>query len=1034
MSLFNILNSQERTEFDLPPKFTGEDRKRYFRTNRELNDILKTFRSPTSKIAFILLYGYLRASGKLFQSFRNDDIVYVANQLKIQNHEVRLNNYSRQLFRLHKKIFTDKLGYTVFDETVEKQVREQIRFALRSQTRHRQIFGSLADKLFKDMVLLPTYNALASIIDEESKLYDREIEDRLICCLSIEDIERFDKLLTKVNHPPTRDSNLELQVDETLPENTPYILTQLKRFNQSNRPSKVRKNLDSLDILQELFKKFKSAKDVVNFTDEGIKYYALLTIKQKLYQIIRKSTEARLIYFYCFVSHQYYRLNDTLADTILMSVSSFNNQVKKAVETNYYETRTQKDMILKESQESRKKQSTGYQIMRIVIKDASLNDRQKLEKLNSLIDEVEGNLISQEVIKAIEETKSQNEFYFMEKLSKSLLLKVSEIIKRLEFSRNEQTSDLELIKAIDHYCKTNGDVGVKPPVEFLNSRQRKKLKRGKYFKKSLYKVFFFQSVANNIKAGRLNLKYSYRFRSSEEYMLTDKDFKENMEKYTQIANLEDKKDFNVVEKALISKSEETYEKTNHNILNGNNTSIKFDDKGNFILETPKLTEAKTKLSDLLPKEKYISLIEIMYTIERNTGFCQLFENIQERAKKVKTSKEVLLATIFALGCNIGIQRAAKITKLNESDLEYARRWFLSMENLKQANEKVIEAIAKLDLPNIYKQEDNKLYTSSDGQKIINNANSFNANYSYKYGGSARASSTYTFIDMRHILFHSTIISASEREAVYVVDGLLHSKWIKSDIHSTDTFGSTEAVFGLCYILGYDLVPRIKCLNEQTLYATTGKWQYESKSYKLIPDRKINLHLIREEWNNLLRLATSIKLGVCSGSQILKRLNSYSRKNKLYLALRELGRLVKSVTILTYINDPKLRQMVEKLLNVVEHSNRFSKVVRFGNGGELYIKEKEDQDIAESCKRLQENSIILHNYLYLTHQVQAQTDEQEKLKMLRIIRSGSPISWFHINFFGEYNFKEEDNQDSLELDLSRIRDFKLTDYLEELNAD
>ena len=288
--------------------------------------------------------------------------------------------------------------------------------------------------------------------------------------------------------------------------------------------------------------------------------------------------------------------------------------------------------------------------------------------------------------------------------------------------------------------------------------------------------------------------------------------------------------------------------------------------------------------------------------------------------------------------------------------------------------------------------------------------------------------------MRQILFHSTVISASEREAIYVVDGLLHSKWIKSDIHSTDTFGATEAVFGLCYLLGYDLVPRIKDLSKQTLYATTHKKVYEDKKYKLLPNRKINLDLIEEEWDNLLRLATSIKLGICSGSQILKRLNSYSRKNRLYLALRELGRLVKSITILTFIGDKKLRQMVEKQLNLIENSNKFSKVMRFGNGGEIKQKDKEDQDIAESCERLQVNSIILHNYMYLTDKVQKESNENKRLEMLKIIRNGSAISWSHINFFGEYNFNEEDNQDSFDLNMSKIKEFKLNEFLDKLKDD
>ena len=1040
MPVFNILTSQERKEFDSPPRFTGEERKKYFRVGKDLAEILMGLRTPTTQVAFIILYGYLKYSGKLHSEFLSGDVDYVVKQLNLDLKDINFTTYSRQKLSYHKKLIIQNFEYRDFDNEIENRVRAEIRFALRSQTRHRQIFGSIADRLVKEQILLPSYNTLASLIDEEVKLYDRDIEAKLKDCLSEQDITEFEKLLTKVesdDNPKTDKTEdygeLEEGVDETKPENTPYILTELKRFNQSNRPSKVRKNLESLAILQTLFKKLEPAREVINFTDEGNKYYAALTIKQKLYQIIRKSSEARLIYFYCFVNHQYYRLNDTLADTITMSASSFTGQVKRAVENYYFETKSQNDLILKQAYESRKKQSVSYQTMRAIIKDSSLNPEQKLSRLNSLIDEAERSLISAETIEIIEETRNHNEFHFMEKLSKTLILKVSKIIKKLEFN-SHQTDNPELLEAIDHYCKTNGEVGIKPPLEFLSSLQRRKLKKGKDFKKSLYKVFLFLAVADNLKAGRLNLKYSYRFRSAQEYMLQAQDFTENMDKYLEMAELKQKQNFETVGLILTNKSNEVYINTNRAIMHGQNTFIRFDDKGDFILETPKIPDSNTKLSDLLPKEQYISLIEIMYTVARSTKFWNYFENMQQRSNKVKVDKEVLLATIFALGCNIGISKAAKITNLNESDLEYARKWFLSVENLKEANEKVVETISKLELPNIYKQEDGKLYTSSDGQKIINNTETLNANYSYKYGLAAKASVNYTHIDMRHILFHSTVISASEREAIYVVDGLLHSKWVKSDIHSTDTFGSTEAVFGLCYLLGFDLVPRIKDLNEQTLYSIAPKYEYESKKYKLLPDRKINLDLIQGEWDDLLRLATSIKLGICSGSQILKRLNSYSRKNNLYLALRELGRLVKSLTILTYINDLKLRQTVEKLLNIVEHSNRFSKVVRFGNGGEMYIKEKEDQDIAESCKRLQENSIILHNYYYLTNLLQVQSDEQEKLKMLKIIRLGSPISWVHINFFGKYNFKEEDNQDSLDLNLSKIQSFKLADYLDKLNDD
>jgi Tn3 transposase DDE domain len=111
------------------------------------------------------------------------------------------------------------------------------------------------------------------------------------------------------------------------------------------------------------------------------------------------------------------------------------------------------------------------------------------------------------------------------------------------------------------------------------------------------------------------------------------------------------------------------------------------------------------------------------------------------------------------------------------------------------------------------------------------------------------------------------------------------------------------------------------------------------------------------------------------------------------------------------------------------SLNFSKAVRFGNGGEMLKVEKEDQDIAESCKRLQENSIILHNYLYLTRLIQNEPDKVKRQEMLEIISRGSPICWSHINFYGEYNFSEQNNPDSYDLNLSQINTFKLSDFWE-----
>ncbi len=339
MPIFKILNAEERRQFDSPPKFNGEDRKKYFRLNQKLESVLNGLRTPTTKVTFLLSYGYLKASGKLFQGFSDDDLDFVISALGFEKDQIDISKYTRFIARSHKKLILKHYEYSDLEINYEIKLREEIRFFLRSQTRQRQIFGSLADKMVKDGVLLPTYNYLASIIDEEVRNYDLTIETKLKASLTSEDIAEFEGLLTKSK------STKGGELDETLPENTPYILTEFKRFNQSFKPSKIKKNINALQKLKNLYNRFEPAKEAVNFTDEGIKYYAQLTINQKLYQIIRKGSDARLVYFYCFIKHQYYTINDTLGlnmpqlfaiklkesvmKTILKTENSANNYLKK---------------------------------------------------------------------------------------------------------------------------------------------------------------------------------------------------------------------------------------------------------------------------------------------------------------------------------------------------------------------------------------------------------------------------------------------------------------------------------------------------------------------------------------------------------------------------------------------------------------------------------------------------------------------------------------------------------------------------------
>jgi TnpA family transposase len=348
----------------------------------------------------------------------------------------------------------------------------------------------------------------------------------------------------------------------------------------------------------------------------------------------------------------------------------------------------------------------------------------------------------------------------------------------------------------------------------------------------------------------------------------------------------------------------------------------------------------------------------------------------------------------------------KISKgINENQLENTKIWYFSEENTQEANDKIVAYMDKLEIVKHMRNNIKENYTSSDGQKfsIASNIASTNAGYSHKYFGTKKGVVVYTFIDESHRLFHSRVINVSERESGYVIDGLLHNETVKSNFHAGDTHAYTEIIFGLTDILGFNFGPRIKNFKDQQLYGFNFPKYYHDLGYKLTPKRKINIEKIRDNWDDILRLAITIKERKTTATQILKRLTSYSRQHKLYGALKEYGKIIKTDFLLNYIDDVTLRQRIEKQLNKVEASNKFSKAVFFGNNQEYTISTVEEQNIANNSKRLIQNAIILWNYLYITKKLQQTRTQAEKDKILKALKNSSIIHFSFINFFGTYDF-------------------------------
>ncbi len=218
--------------------------------------------------------------------------------------------------------------------------------------------------------------------------------------------------------------------------------------------------------------------------------------------------------------------------------------------------------------------------------------------------------------------------------------------------------------------------------------------------------------------------------------------------------------------------------------------------------------------------------------------------------------------------------------INATTLQHTVNWYFSLENIQAANDCVASIMNQMDLPSVHRQPGDPLHTASDGQKFEVRTDSLNASHSFKYFGKGQGVSVYTFIDERNLLWHSLVFSAAERESAYVIDGLMRNDVVKSDIHSTDTHGYNEAIFATTHLLGFSYAPRIKNLKKQTLYIFKSRKNEDQSGWKIKSGKYINRKVIEDNWDDILRLITTIKLKETTASDIFRRLNSYSRQHPL----------------------------------------------------------------------------------------------------------------------------------------------------------
>jgi uncharacterized protein DUF4158 len=170
-----ILSKKEIQQFDNPPVFTGEERKKYFSTPAWANNIISNLKTTSSKIGFIIQLGYFRAVGKFFVSnrFNAQDIFYVTKKVGFSDLEFCLSKYNYVTSYRHQIIILSNLGYKKYESKISKSLEDESFSLCSRQLKPRLIIISLINIIKKKKIVIPSYFALSEIITKSFRAYEQ---------------------------------------------------------------------------------------------------------------------------------------------------------------------------------------------------------------------------------------------------------------------------------------------------------------------------------------------------------------------------------------------------------------------------------------------------------------------------------------------------------------------------------------------------------------------------------------------------------------------------------------------------------------------------------------------------------------------------------------------------------------------------------------------------------------------------------------------------------------------------------------------
>ncbi|MBS3962875.1 MAG: Tn3 family transposase [Methylomonas sp.] len=1003
----SILTKSEIDDLYGLPRLSDDDRSLFFDLSVIEQKAVDAVYARSSAVHLILQIGYFKAKQQFFVYGREavlGDLHYILQRYFPDQALDKIKTLSKPTRLEQQQIILQLFDYRLCDGEAKAALEQKAQRVAMLSTQPIYILRETLQYLTNQRLIAPGYTYLQDMVSRVVTGERRRITSLLV------------KAMT-----PDVDKQLEALLES---EEGMYRISLLKHEPKDFSYRELRQEVDRRKFFQPLYEFGQSFLGTAGLSNESIKYYASLVPFYSVYKLRRMAEPTTRLYLLCFAFHRFRQINDNLIEALICLIGQYEKQAKLAADEAMQQAINEAGANL---------QAAG-QVLELFI-DNSIPDETPFaaikEKAFELLN-IESFPVVSGFMRNIEFDKTAFEWSYYGTLRHKFKLNLRHLFCNLDFVC--LVSDEPLLEAIlflQELLRQGKTPRQMNPANFPTGIIAKNLQRYLYTrteeqkKKTLevdrYEFLVYRELRKALEACDVFVRDSNEFRSFDDDLINAERWNKDKDAILQeigapilLTPIQD------TLAALKRELEAKYKSVNQRIESGDNKHIKITgsgDKLRWTLVYP--SEEEPTNSPFYGQLPSIGVADLLWFVAERTGFLKSFAHVLERYVKQDADPKPILACIVAMGTNMGLWKMAEVSGLSHSALLTTARNFLRAETLHAANDAISNATAALPVFQAYDIHHQK-HSSSDGQHIVTQIDTINARHSSKFFALKKGVNSIT-LSMNHIPINAKIIGAHEHESHFVFDILYNNTTeIKPERHSTDTHGTNQVNFFILRVFGYQFSPRYRDLHKKidSLVGFQHPNRYGDALFK--PSRKAFDTLICKEWPNIQRILASLAQKDVTQATIVRKLASYKRQNQTKKALWELDNIYRSLHILDFIDDPILRQRIQKALNRGEAYHRMRRAISYVNAGKFRVKTEAEQQIWNDCSRLIANAIIHYNTLILSrvYEQKLAADDQDAIE---IIKGTSPVAWQNVNLIGKFEFTKENAKVDIDALAARYND-------------